>query len=104
MLRTSVPFHVDELRLIEVKIRPTAIEEFIKVLSSPECYLSTLALVSLSQIQDKHFKLLAPMVMGCTTLRQLDLSWSPVTYQTWGPFLAELKTNTQLSHLVLQWN
>jgi hypothetical protein len=47
LLKKTVPFHLDELKLMDLKIKYNLVDELIKIISDEQCYLGRLALVNI---------------------------------------------------------
>lgn len=47
LLNKTVPFHLDELKLIDIKAKYNLVDELIKIISNEHCYLGKLALVNI---------------------------------------------------------
>ena len=97
----KVPFHLEELKLIDLKISHQCCGE---LLSSDLRKLKVLALVNVN-MSDRQFALLIDLVKESDMLRQLDVSWCGVSQSCIARLFAEaLKGNTQLTHLALAYN
>lgn len=98
-----VPYQLQELRLVDVKISPQNCEALIEALSLRESDLSKLALVNCNQT-DRSFEKLIRYIAKNKTLRELDLSWCEVRPTQFQKLFQVLASNRQLTHLTLEYD
>jgi hypothetical protein len=70
----NIPYHLEELRLINCKISQNALTGLLNILHNRN-YLKRLGLVNLS-MNENHLKQLIPFIQSSRYLIELDLSWN----------------------------
>lgn len=102
LLARQVPYHLEELKLLNVKMTLNTSSALFHALL-PENSLIKLALVKLP-ITESQFDALVQSIGNHATLQQLDLSWCPVRPSSFGKFFYAITFNQTLTQLTMQWN
>jgi hypothetical protein len=102
LFERKLPYHLEELRLIDVKASASLIDDLVLRIST-RSQISKLALVNCQQ-SEKSFELIIKYVQDSRFLKDLDLSWCTVRHSSMVKLLKVIKENRQLTHLNLSWN
>jgi hypothetical protein len=97
-----VPFHLKELRLIDLALDADALRRLGDVFTEPNL-LETLQLVNI-RANAYFMGYLSQHVASSSTIQYLDLSWCEVTYKEFAGLFREIRNNKVITHLILQQN
>ena len=97
-----LPYHLEELRLVNCKISAQAVTSLLDVLEERN-YLKRLALVN-AQVNDSCLKKIVPFIRSSRTLIELDLSWNIFRNKNLLEFFDAIGDNKQLQNLNISWN
>jgi Ran GTPase-activating protein (RanGAP) involved in mRNA processing and transport len=100
LLARAVPFHLEELKLINLQIQQSAVSLLITALKQNN-NLKVLSLVNL-KLSERHFDSLILAIQP--ELQQLDLSWCGVRPRFFERLFSHLSNNTTITHLSLTYN
>ena len=98
----KVPYHLEELKLIDLKLSPKCCEQLFSKLNE-ESYIKRLSLINVNQ-NDRQFDALLKYISSSKYLRELELNWLEVRQSTYSKLTDYLAENKQLTHLSLSWN
>lgn len=91
IFKRQVPYHLEELRLIEVKMQGNALGKLVEVLDTKH-QLTSLALVSLG-LTERHLDRIVHSLSLNPQLLHLDLSWCEVRAKAFAPLISSLADN-----------
>ena len=104
MCRKKVPYHMEDLKLIDLRgASPQISELLLDQLSQHECHLRRLCLLNINQ-SEKSLDSLSRLVQKSQMLEELHLSWTEVKQTSFTNFTQQLVGNRQLRILNLEWN
>ncbi|CDW89852.1 UNKNOWN [Stylonychia lemnae] len=101
LIAKSLPYHLEELRIINCKISSTTTDELLNCLYD-RCFLRKLALVN-ANLQESGMKTLINYLQE-SRLTDLDISWNGLKPQSMVEFIQVIGLNRQLSYLNISWN
>lgn len=102
LFRRRVPYHLEELKLIDLKTSIHCSEQLLSAMSQ-QCYIRNLTLTNVC-FSDRSFDTLIRFLTDSKILRELELSWCEVRQSSYSKLMEALADNTQLHHLTLDWN
>jgi len=98
----SIPYHLEELRLVNCKISQNALSALINIFQSRN-YLKRLGLVNLGMTEGA-LKQLTPFIQNSRYLIELDLSWNGFRAIKIADFIDAIGENKQLQYFNFSWN
>ena len=98
----SIPYHLEELRLVNCKISQNALSALINIFHSRN-YLKRLGLVNLGMTEGA-LKQLTPFIQNSRYLIELDLSWNGFRAIKIADFIDAIGENKQLQYFNFSWN
>ena len=102
LLYKKMPFHLDELVIVNCRISYETSEYLIDRLID-RSYLRHLALVN-ANLSERSMSGLCEFLNKNRFIQEIDLSWNRLEPNTWMQFLRLLKDNRRLRSVNLSWN
>lgn len=91
LLKREVPYHLEELKLIDIKISSDITNELFELLRIKSS-INKLALVHLN-ISERNFEILVEYIEKTKTLRELDLSWCEIRSHSFSKLFTAFSNN-----------
>jgi hypothetical protein len=101
MFERRAPYHLEELKLIDLKVSPIVSHNLLNSLQQ-KCYLRKLALINVQISQ--NFAQLLTYIEECQYLEFLTLNWCEVNHREVRSLVQTLSKNQRLREINLEWN
>ena len=91
-MRREIPFHLEELKLIDLKITNMNLMVDLIEQMQRKCQVNNLCLVNV-KLNERHIDLLIEFIKASKSLLHLDLSWCEVRQASFARLLQALAEN-----------